>query len=249
MDLDGSCTVDGGDLAVILGNWGAIPEPPGLSSLDYQQQSARFCTSVDSIEATIDGSLEMNAETQVLSGSLIVTFQDDLFVSMLFGPGGMVMQSGDSKIAVEWSDPFYDPYVIFDGQSVLPGVVINDLESDFRTHGMTPSAWSEQSRMLMAQSIVYETPAFQRNTVAVMAAGEAGGPGFWCKTAAIAAGAAITAVATAGCAALTAACAIGTSVSFGGLSIPCTGLIGLCAGGVFAGAAAAYELALAAWGG
>ena len=53
MDLDGSCTVDGGDLALILGNWGAIPEPPGLSSLEYQQEAARFCSSVDSIEATI----------------------------------------------------------------------------------------------------------------------------------------------------------------------------------------------------
>ena len=139
--------------------------------------------------------------------------------------------------------------MIFDGASVLPGVVIDDLENDIQTYGMTPSAWSEQSRMLMAQSIVYETPAFQRNTVAVMNAGEVGGPGFWCKTAAIAAGAAITALATAGCAALTGACAIGTTVTFGGIAIPCTGLIGLCAGGVFAGAAAAYELALAAWGG
>jgi len=73
-------------------------------------------------------------------------------------------------------------------------------------------------------------------------------PGFWCKAAAIACGAAITAAATAGCIVLTGGCAAGTTVTFGGLAIPCTGLIALCAGGVFAGGAAAYELCLAAWG-
>ena len=65
---------------------------------------------------------------------------------------------------------------------------------------------------------------------------------------AIAAGAAITALATAGCAVLVGSCTVGTTVTFGGIAIPCAALIGLCAGGVFAGGASAYELALAYWG-
>ena len=167
---------------------------------------------------------------------------------MAFEASTLIMTSGNSKIYINDTDPRYDPDIYFDGDFVPPASVIEVLHDDILSHGMNVVPWSEESRMMMSLLLLHETTAVQQNIIAVQMAGENGGPGFWCKTAAIAAGSAITALATAGCIALTGACVAGTSVTFGGLTIPCTGLIALCAGGVFAGAAAAYELALAAWG-
>ena len=132
------------------------------------------------------------------------------------------------------------------GDQYHAGELIDGLHEDISPHGMDPWAWDDASTMMMAHLMVHETTAYQNNLVAVQMVGD--GPGFWCKTACIAAGAAITTAATAGCLVLTGSCAVGTTVTFGGLAIPCTGLIALCAGGVFAGGAAAYELALASWG-
>lgn len=108
------------------------------------------------------------------------------------------------------------------------------------------NALPEEVLFVMAFAALGQNEQWQQNT-AVARCEANRSPGFWCKAAAIGCGAAITALATAGCIALTGACAAGTTVSFGGLAIPCTGLIALCAGGVFAGGAAAYELCLAAW--
>ena len=81
-------------------------------------------------------------------------------------------------------------------------------------------------------------------TVAEMAPVRQNEPSAWCKTFAVGVGFAVTVAMSAGCASFTAGCAIGTSVTLGGLSLPCSVWVGLCVGGVYAGAQAAYELAL-----
>ena len=247
-DFDRSCSVDGGDLAMILGGWGAVPEPPVLSAITFENEPIRLCTGSDSIVVIIDGDLTIDPDAFTPTGELSVTLQQGVSVEMAFEASTLIMTSGNSKIYINGTDPRYDPDIYFDGDFVPPASVMEVLHDDIVSHGMNAAPWSEESRMMMSLLLLHETTAVQQNIIAVQMAGENGGPGFWCKTAAIAAGSAITALATAGCVALTGACVAGTTVSFGGLSIPCTGLIGLCAGGVFAGAAAAYELALAAWG-
>ena len=247
IDFDGSCSVDGGDLAYLLASWGALPDPPTLSEVEFDNESVQFCMGSDSLEATIDGSLYIDPMTSDQFGFINVSLQDGVYVSMEYQQSSLVMMSGMSKVGIYGSDPATDPYIYVNGYPWAPGDVIDDLHGDIMDHGMDPWAWEDYSQMMMAQLLVHETTAYEQNLIAVQMAG-AGGPGFWCKTACIAAGAAITTAATAGCLVLTGSCAVGSTVTFGGLAIPCTGLIALCAGGVFAGGAAAYELALASWG-
>ena len=135
------------------------------------------------------------------------------------------------------------------------GEVLDDLYYNMSYHGMDPAEWDEHAQSMMSLMMLHQSEMYEANMIAMQVA-EAGGPppggndpGFWCKSAAIAAGAAITALATAGCAVLLGSCTIGSTMTFGGIAIPCAALIGLCAGGVFAGGASAYELALAYWGG
>jgi hypothetical protein len=186
-------------------------------------------------------------------GNIAVELEESVYASIEFQGDSTVIFSKMSKLSFSEGDPSGNMYL--NGATLPIGDALDDLGNDILYYGIDPVEWEVHCQMMMALTMVHQSDIYIENMIVIQMNENAGGgppggggqPGFFCKAAAIAAGAAITALATAGCLVLSGSCAIGTTVTFGGIAIPCVALIALCAGGVFAGGAAAYELALAYW--
>jgi len=251
LDFDGDCTVGGGDLAYMLGNWGALPPPPEWQDMHFANEEVNLCLGTDTVYAVLNGSIMIDPYQGRPIGSIQVELQEAVYASIEFDGDSTVIFSGMSKLTFSGSDPSGNIHL--NGQSMPIGEALDDLGNDMSEYGIDPLEWEEHCQMMMALSMVHQSEMYIENMIVVQNNGGGQGPpgggepGFFCKAAAIAAGSAITALATLGCLALTGSCALGSTVTFGGIAIPCAALIALCAGGVFAGGASAYELALAYW--
>ncbi len=203
-------------------------------------------------DIALNGLVEVQPDGQA-NGSIAV---DITFVKLPGAPASFGIQIIDNKLIADFAGlvillnnlDYLNLLQQFDGEPEFP-IEIAPILDQVGEYVMSPDAANalpEEVLFVMAITALGQNEQWQQN-ISVARCEANRSPGFWCKAAAIGCGAAITALATAGCIALTGACAAGTTVTLGGLAIPCTGLIALCAGGVFAGGAAAYELCLAAW--
>lgn len=245
LDLDGDCTVGGSDLSVLLGSWGALPPMPEWQDVSFDSEVVQFCANELSMSAVVDGFVSNDLYYGGTFGKVSVILDDAVYTSIEISGTTTMIMLGQTKVFFDGGSTEDAIYV--NGDPYDTGSIMDGLGEDIERHGASIANWEEYSQAMMAMTMLHQCPEYAENMVAVQNAGAAG-PGWFCKAAAIAAGAAITALATAGCAVLVGSCTVGTTVTFGGIAIPCAALIGLCAGGVFAGGASAYELALAYWG-
>lgn len=244
LDLDGDCTVGGGDLAMMLGGWGVLPEIPDLHPVLIGKEIVRFCLGDAVILGVVSSDLVVQDDSAVLEGWASVTINNEVQVSMEFADGAVTIHAGGSRIEIDGNIPGSD--ILVDGEWHPTCNVLDGLYADIEANVYDAADWRGATQAVVGLTLLHMTDSYSENLVSQRAASAS--HGFWCKAAAVAAGAAITALATAGCLVLTGSCAVGTVVTFGSIAIPCTALIALCAGGVFAGACAAYELALHYWG-
>lgn len=244
IDLDGDCRVGGGDLAIMLGLWGALPDVPQLEPVEMDGELVTLCLGGDLLAAVVDSDLQVRDDLKVLEGSAMITFGPGVQVSMGFQSGMLTAIAGDTKVVIDGNTAAND--LVVNGVTVAAHDVLQRVHDDVRSGDLDPVTWSKTTQASIALLMLTETRAWTRAQVSQQAAEES--HGFWCKAAAYSAATAIATLGGIGCAALTGVCAAGTVVTLGGMAIPCSGLIGLCAGGTFAGTAAAYELTLSLWG-
>ena len=243
VDLNGDCEIGGGDLGMMLATWGVSFDSPQLEPIQMNQKVVSICIGDSEIAGTISSELEINPDRSVFEGWATVSMGTDVFGTMAFSAGSVMISVGGTRVVID-GDTAHDTMLV-NGMPVTVDTFFRNFETDIAEDGFDFERWDEVNQAIVMLALLHNEPAYTRSIQSQQL--QPAAPGFWCKAACIAAGAAVVIAIGALCAAGATACVPGTFLTFGGMAIPCTFLLGLCAGGVYVGGELGYELLLMFW--
>ena len=243
VDLNGDCEIGGGDLGMMLATWGVSFDSPQLEPIQMNQKVVSICIGDSEIAGTISSELEINPDRSVFEGWATVSMGTDVFGTMAFSDGSVVITVGGTKVVIN-GDTAHDTMLV-NSMPVDVDVFLQNFMAEIAADGLDVDRWSEVNQAIIMLGLLNNEESFTRAIHSQQL--QVAAPGLWCKATCIGAAAIIVSLGAAGCAALTAGCAAGSVVTIGGLTIPCLFLIGLCSGGVFVAGGISYHSLLEFW--
>ncbi|MFO0873330.1 MAG: hypothetical protein U0575_05090 [Phycisphaerales bacterium] len=242
-DLNQDGVVDGGDLGTLLAGWGPCPlECSGYASINVSGEIVGGPGRALPL-TVVSGTVDVlpSGEPQ---GALFMVFQGGADVVVNLALADVTVLADAHVVTFPANGP--PQWASIDGVPMSIPAMLTSFQYDLSS-GVTPDAWSTAGRAVLSLAALADLDAFCCDLTMALADATTQSKLFWCKIGTVSVGGSIVAMAQLGCDVMTSECSGGPTTPIGKFPMPCDALDLVCVDGGFAGPNATFDSVLGVW--